>query len=49
MIFGPVVEKEIFFKDIPIFSFGDHFVQKSRTVCAILVEGNMRNISVKLI
>ena len=36
------------FEDISIFSSGGHFVQRSRTVCAILVEGIMRNISVKL-
>ena len=27
---------------------GGPFVQQSRTICAILVEGSMRNISVKL-
>ena len=27
---------------------GDHFVQQSRTICAILVEGIMRNNSAKL-
>ena len=31
-----------------IFNFGGHFVQRSGTVCAILVEGIVRNISVKL-
>ena len=31
-----------------IFSSGGHFIQQSRTVCAILIEGIMRNISVKL-
>ena len=30
------------------FSNGGHFVQWSRTICAILVKGIMRNISVKL-
>ena len=35
-------------RDIPIFSSGGHFVQLKGTVCAILVEGIMRNISVKL-
>ena len=29
-------------------STGGHFVRLSRTICAILVEGIMRNISVKL-
>ena len=32
----------------PIFIPGCHFVQQSETICAILVEGIMRNISVKL-
>ena len=31
-----------------IFSSGDHFVQRNRTILAILVEGHSRNISVKL-
>ena len=31
-----------------IWSSGDHFVQPSKTICAILVEGIMRNNSVKL-
>ena len=44
--FGPVVQ--MFFKDVSIFSTGSLFVQRSRTAYAILVEGNMRNISVKL-
>ena len=43
--FGPV--DKISFKDISILSSDDHFVLHSRTVCAILVEGNMKNISVK--
>ena len=30
------------------FSFDGHFVQRSRTILAILVEGHPRNISVKL-
>ena len=34
------------FKDISIFSSGGHFVQQSQTVCVILVEGIMWNISV---
>ena len=34
------------FKDNSIFSSGGHFAQPSGTVCAILVEGIMRNISV---
>ena len=36
------------FKDISIFSSGGHFVQQKRSVCAILVEGMMRSICVKL-
>ena len=37
-------------KDISVFSFGGHFVQQSRTVCAILFEGimTMSNISLAL-
>ena len=31
------------FKDISTFSYGSHFVQQDRTVCAILVEGIMMN------
>ena len=31
-----------------IWSFGSPFVQRSKTICAILVEGIMRNKSVKL-
>ena len=30
-----------------IWSFGSHFVQRSMTICAILVEGIQRNNSVK--
>ena len=36
-------------KDISISSSGSHFVQQSGTVCAILVEGIMSNISKKLL
>ena len=43
-----LVVQEMLLKDISIFSSGGHFVQQSITVCAILVEGIMRNISVKL-
>ena len=31
-----------------IFSSGGHFVQQSKAILAILVEGHPRNISVKL-
>ena len=40
--------KEMSFKDISIFCFGSHFAWRSGTVCAILVEGIMMNICVKL-
>ena len=36
------------FKDISILSSGGHFFQWNGTVCAILVEGIMGNIHVKL-
>ena len=36
------------FKRFLIWSSGDHFVMPSGTICAILVEGIMRNNSVKL-
>ena len=36
------------FKFISIFGSGDHFVQLNRTVCAILVQGVIRNIYVHL-
>ena len=36
------------FKGFSIFSSGGHLVQWSRTVRAILVEGHLRNIPVKL-
>ena len=45
--FEPVVQN--LFKDFSIFSPGGHFVQQSRTICAILVEGIMGNIHVKLL
>ena len=44
--FRPVVK--MLFKDISIFNSGNHFIQCSRTVCAILVESIMRIISVKM-
>ena len=44
--FGPVVRMS--FKDISKFSSGGHYVQQSGTVCANVIEGIMRNISVKL-
>ena len=36
------------FKGVSSFSFGGHFVQQCETILAILVEGHIRNISVKL-
>ena len=40
---------DVFFKDIPIFGSGGHFVQQSGIICALLVEGIVvRIISVKL-
>ena len=44
-VFGHVVQ-EASFKDISY--LGGHFVWLSGTICAILLEGIMRNISVKL-
>ena len=38
---------EMVFKGFSIFNSGDHFVQQSRTILAILVKGDKRNISVK--
>ena len=35
-------------KGFSIFSSGGHFVQRSRTILAILVEGNPRYISMEL-
>ena len=34
-------------KGFSIFSSDGHFVQRSRTILAILVEGHLRNITVK--
>ena len=45
--FGPVVQEEMPFKDIFIWRSGGPFIQRSGTICAILVEGIMRNNSVK--
>ena len=43
--FGPVVKEDMPFKDI---SSGGPFVQWRGTICAVLEQGIMRNISVKL-
>ena len=40
---------EMSFKGFSIFSSGGHFVQRSGTILAILVEGHSRNIPVKLL
>ena len=48
---GPRVQEELAFKAnysrISIFSSGGHFVHLSKTVLAILVEGQLRNIPMK--
>ena len=43
-----MVQKEMSFKDIYFVELWQPSVQRIRTVCAILVEGIMRNDSVKL-
>ena len=42
------VEKEVPIKGFSCFSSGGHFVQWSKTILAIFVEGHSRNISIKL-
>ena len=48
--FGSVVQEMLvkFFLEKSIFSSGGHFVWQSKTVCAMLVEGRMGKIHVKL-
>ena len=46
--FGPVVQMEMLFKDISYLKLWWPFIQWSGTICAILVDGMMRNNSVKL-
>ena len=48
LIFGPVVQEEMWFIDFFIWSSFSPFAQQNGTICAILVEGVMRNNSVKL-
>ena len=49
MKFGPVVQKEIWFKNISFLELWQPpFVQGTGIICAILVEGIMRAIHVKL-
>ena len=43
-----LVYEDMLFKGFSIFSSGGHFVQRNKTISAILVEGHPRNISVKL-
>ena len=45
--FGPVVQ-EMSFKDNSYMELRQAFFQGSKTICAFLVEGIMRNNSVKL-
>ena len=47
--FEQVVKEETSFKIISIICSGGHFVQQSGKVCAILVEGIMKNSFVKLV
>ena len=47
MKFGPVVQK-MSFKDISYLELWQPFVQRTETICAILIEGIMRNDSVNL-
>ena len=39
----------MFFQDIFIWSSAGPFVQQSKTICVILVEGNMKNNSMNLV
>ena len=43
-----MVQKEMSFKDISIKSSDNPCAQQTQTICAILVEGIMRNKAVKL-
>ena len=40
--------KEMPFKEFSFYRLGGHFIQQSRTFCAILVKVLVKNISVKL-
>ena len=46
--FGPVVQKEMPLKEFLILSSDSSFFQRRKTICAIMVEGIKRNISVNL-
>ena len=50
IIFGLVVQGRISFKDFSflLFGSGSHFVRRTRTICATLVEDIVGNITVKL-
>ena len=43
-----MVNEDMSFKNISIFSSRGHFVQMEGRVCAIFIEGIMRNISANL-
>ena len=45
--FGPVVQEEMLFKEFFIYISGCLYVKASRYICAILVDGISRNISVR--
>ena len=44
-----MTQKLLLFKYISILSSGGYFVQQNETNCKNLVEGNLRNISSKLV
>ena len=46
---APGLGVDLLFKGFSIFSSAGHFVQPSRTILALLVEGHKRNLSVKLV
>ena len=43
-----MVKREMLLKDTSIFSSGSHYIQQSRTFCAISIYGIMSNIFAKL-
>ena len=47
--YRPVAQLEMSFIDFLILSSGNPFVQRSGSFCAIVVQGIMRNNSVKLL
>ena len=44
---GPGIKEKLVFKDFSIFNSGGHFVHRSGTILAPLVEGHLSNISMK--